>query len=597
MQRVSATGALIGGNLWLTFATADFPNWEVDLDVNSSGNLLAVWTLYAIDKSIMLQRFSSGVQFDGVPRAVSSEDENLKYDPVITGNFSGNTAAAWTDESAGSDDINIAFLAADGTEIFPSSIVNDDTAGSPSIEPQVIDFDQYEWAIVFTDMRRDGGDIMHQRLYVGGDRVGGNRIINSDPPGGIQSQPQVASNREHLLFSWTDERQGTVSGQNIFCRFSRPHYSVTDEIVVNDDYAGSYAHYNSDCVIKTDGSALVVWTDTRTGVPHIYGQLFDQDFEKNGPNFLIGPDAPMETGEMAAVSIDGDGTFIVGYLNRLNPSGPSVEFKQITVGGTVTGLFYFASDQGDFRIDGFDGKANGSNQVVLAWHAVDAGISELYLTALDYSGAIVSPTQVIPDDADYSVGMPDLSVDESGSFLVAWLHSNTADTEPFAKYYSSDFNPVAPSQPVTSVYGMEMQYVMAPATATYHGKGVFVWSDSRGDGMQIYASQELYDATDVDDDAAQIPASFDLKQNYPNPFNPSTVIRFSMSRAGHVRLNVFNLLGQKVRTLADHDYPVGNHSVNWDGNDDNGRTVASGIYLYRIESGNQVRARKMTLLK
>jgi hypothetical protein len=94
-----------------------------------------------------------------------------------------------------------------------------------------------------------------------------------------------------------------------------------------------------------------------------------------------------------------------------------------------------------------------------------------------------------------------------------------------------------------------------------------------------------------------LPFEYKLDPNYPNPFNPSTTIEFTLARRGHVRLEVFNILGQKVRVVADAEYTVGSHRVSWDGRDEGGRVAASGVYLYRITAGDYVKARKMVVLK
>ena len=85
--------------------------------------------------------------------------------------------------------------------------------------------------------------------------------------------------------------------------------------------------------------------------------------------------------------------------------------------------------------------------------------------------------------------------------------------------------------------------------------------------------------------------------NYPNPFNPNTTIQFSLPAATNVRLNIYNIVGQKVLTLVDDYLPSGDHSVVWDGRDERGREVSSGIYLYRLVTENQALTRKMTLIK
>lgn len=94
-----------------------------------------------------------------------------------------------------------------------------------------------------------------------------------------------------------------------------------------------------------------------------------------------------------------------------------------------------------------------------------------------------------------------------------------------------------------------------------------------------------------------LPEKFTLEQNIPNPFNPITNIHFTLPGPGHVRLEVFNILGQSVIVLNDEELPAGYHNTVWNGVDNGGTPVASGIYFYRIDYDNQNQTRKMLLLK
>jgi flagellar hook assembly protein FlgD len=88
-----------------------------------------------------------------------------------------------------------------------------------------------------------------------------------------------------------------------------------------------------------------------------------------------------------------------------------------------------------------------------------------------------------------------------------------------------------------------------------------------------------------------------LAQNTPNPFNPATTIRFALPRDSDVNLRVFDLRGRLVRTLVDEVRPAGEHAVLWDGRTAGGGAAASGVYLYRLQAGNEVRQRRMTLVR
>jgi hypothetical protein len=104
--------------------------------------------------------------------------------------------------------------------------------------------------------------------------------------------------------------------------------------------------------------------------------------------------------------------------------------------------------------------------------------------------------------------------------------------------------------------------------------------------------------TDVEEPLDDIlPTGFQLFQNYPNPFNPTTEIRFSLSEPGRTRVEIFNLLGLNVITLVNQFLEVGEHSVTWDANDENGKPMPTGIYLCQIYAGQFSESRKMLLLK
>ena len=118
---------------------------------------------------------------------------------------------------------------------------------------------------------------------------------------------------------------------------------------------------------------------------------------------------------------------------------------------------------------------------------------------------------------------------------------------------------------------------------------------------QRYYLDELDDNnTNIDlgnNNIESLPSKFTLEQNYPNPFNPSTSIQFSIPCQTKVELNIYNIMGKKVRTLVNSTYSTGNYNTVWDGTNDNGISVSSGIYFYQIISDNQKIINKMSFMK
>ena len=103
----------------------------------------------------------------------------------------------------------------------------------------------------------------------------------------------------------------------------------------------------------------------------------------------------------------------------------------------------------------------------------------------------------------------------------------------------------------------------------------------------------------MSDGLLTLPQKFSLSQNYPNPFNPLTSIEFAIPAgiSEHVRLNIYDLRGALVRTLVDKVYNPGVHSALWDGTDETGNKVSSGVYIYMLRAGEFTNSKKMLFVR
>jgi hypothetical protein len=109
--------------------------------------------------------------------------------------------------------------------------------------------------------------------------------------------------------------------------------------------------------------------------------------------------------------------------------------------------------------------------------------------------------------------------------------------------------------------------------------------------------QKLDPTTDIQliDDTA--PQTYSLEQNYPNPFNPTTNIKYTIPREGNVNIEVYDITGKLVNTLVNQSMNSGTYNVTWNGTNNSGQNVVSGIYIYRIQANDFVSVKKMILLK
>lgn len=146
---------------------------------------------------------------------------------------------------------------------------------------------------------------------------------------------------------------------------------------------------------------------------------------------------------------------------------------------------------------------------------------------------------------------------------------------------------------------MMNMYDIPPGVSAWFSTLIFAAETLEGlDHQAELAIQRMFNLTILGiNDNNQIPSSFALHQNYPNPFNPVTTIRFDIPKTSYVQLTVYNILGQKVKTLLNKQITLGIHKVNWNGLNDEGEQLSSGMYFYQITAGDFQTVKKLVLLK
>jgi len=200
--------------------------------------------------------------------------------------------------------------------------------------------------------------------------------------------------------------------------------------------------------------------------------------------------------------------------------------------------------------------------------------------------------QVDYDPGTFELEQPELS-EESGSFTLAYNDDESGRMKILLYNYK-------PWNADNLIHAGEADVLRLPAKIKCN---VAAGDDSKIRITKAYLASSTAGIIPTEEPQALLPTSFNLYQNYPNPFNPSTIIEFDIGQGEitsglkHVTLDVFNILGRKVKTLLDDNVAPGRHSVTWNGTDRHGDEVATGIYLYRLEIDNQYQTKKMLLLK
>lgn len=169
------------------------------------------------------------------------------------------------------------------------------------------------------------------------------------------------------------------------------------------------------------------------------------------------------------------------------------------------------------------------------------------------------------------------------------------------KIDSTEFSVSSSRFPITIKPGDSTQITIrfTPVTAGSKSATLNVYTNTPYMPVRkIYLSGTSYYLTAIDDQNTKaIPEYFTLHQNYPNPFNSETSIQYDLPKRERVSIRIYNVVGKLVRTLIQEEQFPGNYTTQWDGRDDSGRYVSSGIYIYRVQAGGFEKSKKMVFLK
>lgn len=261
--------------------------------------------------------------------------------------------------------------------------------------------------------------------------------------------------------------------------------------------------------------------------------------------------------------------------------------------GSAGTVYYYSDTANDRFIISFDGVPHYSNTGSLYFQVIlyaDGRIIYQYGT-MDHAGHTVSASIGI-ENGDGTIGLEyDYNSNPPG------IHDNLAilfDAPPqwlSADVYSGSIAPGGGPDVV------EITMDAAELEGGVYTGTVRVLSNDPDESIVDVPVTFTVNATGVDDPVGNLPTEFALHQNYPNPFNPDTEFKFDLPKDSHVKLEIFNILGQKVNTVVDEEMRAGYQSANWNGTDNSGHQLSSGVYFYRLIAGDHVFTRKMMMLK
>jgi len=594
LQRYNQTTGLVGANQQVSSGHAMVLNRDLDLSSAASGKTHVVWSASGADNSIQSLLLDSGLVPAGLPEVINLSTTGQRWAPAAAFGRSGDWSVAWTEAVNDNPNIAMALFTASGTRRPTGElVVNDETLGAHSIWPQIVATTGWWNLVAYVSERYDRGDVFVRLVSNAGNVSGAEARVNQDAGSSLQAEPSFAASSQKVLLVWNDTRTlAGFSGQRIYGRWLSLYGDfLTDEFLISDSLALA-SKSGPQVAVRSDGSGLVSWLDRRGGTLQVFARWLSGGGLPDGSDILISqPAQDLALVRLAAGSDNSDRVSVAWF--DAGSATPTVRVRRFNGDRSDAGSFTYAPTTPakieDAAVDfGPDGRT------AIFWAGSAGGVRRGYLTLLSANGTILDGPVIITDSPNAQPTALSVSMCENLYFSLTWI--DRREVRPLAYYQilDPDLVPQSANQPVSS---SPSEFMQNPATDASHGRAWFVWSDPRQDGLNVYGRPVVYLPTDVDESPSELPGDFHLAQNYPNPFNPVTDIEFSIPVMSQVELTIFNVLGQEVTTLADDVRAAGVYHVVWDGTDERGSPVASGVYFYRLKAGEFVATRKMMLLK
>ena len=337
----------------------------------------------------------------------------------------------------------------------------------------------------------------------------------------------------------------------------------------------------------------------------------NQGFEQYIPDYNLNNFA-IESGQVCFVNVSADTVWtITGRIvspNYTLTTGPTSSFNQILLPLDRTDL----QDASDLCAD------IPNCDAVAQWDASDQGYSDQYDPGVPGSDFAIEPGRAYMVNVTASVSWPSASSQErevpeiadaavsefSQAPHLVWGES-VSESNGFRAFIKNRPDHILTHESPGCRLDDERWIVQCGNFASLWKPGDELMVSFMNDAGELFRRTSVILSGNPSDTAdmtsvpsgPQLPKETRLGVNYPNPFNPETVLPISLAHQSHVTLIIYNLHGQRVRTVVDADHAAGHHAIRWDGRDDTGRSVSGGIYLARMTAGSFVQSRKIILLK
>ena len=395
---------------------------------------------------------------------------------------------------------------------------------------------------------------------------------------------------------------------------------------VNAALAEGFETGAPDWLVYQLGDANDAWELTTSSNSGDYAIWHDDNNVATGANdWIVSPAIDLSDFANSELSFYQKNTYMASYYDYhgvyVSTVGgdPSTDMTWVELSEESTA--YTAYTETLLDLSAYDGEERV--HIAFVYHgdyATNWYIDDVLVEGDEANNAPSAVALLTPDDGDTVVVTPEMLAAGNDDIRFEWSGSTDDDGDAVSYILTlgvDDGTGMAVSLDMDSTLSGEyldalyMRLMAAADSSTVDISGglfTLIWDVSATDGMDTTDSDNGPFALTIDvgwflgvDGHGLVPEQFTLHQNYPNPFNPITTIRYDVPEMSKVTIEVYNLLGMRIRTLVSGDHQAGYHAVRWNGLNDRGSAVASGMYIYRIQAagatGTFTDIRKLVLMK
>jgi len=607
-QSFQSDGTPIGNNFQLNHDSLEVfhdLNSTIGVSADISGHFVATWEGRIPSggyPNIYMQRFSlDGTLLGGNLKVNTSGSYDYAMAPDVAANAS-SILVAWNGIATYDKDINLQIYSDNGTPIGDNIKVNDDSlCYAGQVFPAIAIAQNGNFVVAWQDYRY-GDPNIYARVYTfDGTPLTENFPVVADSLSQKFIYPDVAMDSVgNFIVAWMNNPN--LLHNDIFIkRFSPDGNPISTYIQTNSDSFNIPFELNGLSVaMASNGNFVLTWNEQQEPDPiRIKAQLFDQNGNQITNVFQVNSEINSNVVAYPDVAMDRTGNFAISWL-KLYQNQYFVCVKLFSSNGIPISPEIVVNEDSTHTILISRIGMNRNGEFVIAWYQYNDSLASFLLKAQRFTsdGNKVGNNFQVGDAGTQSSSYPtrpSVSMETNGNFLIVWR----IDDQIAGQRYDSDGNPIGTNFLVFQAPGASHRNY--PVSVLWNDRIYTTWQEKRNPhtGIDVWANILDFNTpvSISQQNSGTIPCDYELYQNYPNPFNPSTTITYQLPHTSQVELTVFNALGKKIKTLIHTQQAAGLYQVCWDGKDQNGVPVSSGIYFYQIKTETFSKTKKMILMR